>query len=186
MSEGLDRVRVWQKRSAVRRVPVSSFAGALLLAGSLLAPGVASADDAQTQAAEALFRQAKVLMERGELEEACEKFAASHALEPGLGTLLFLGDCYERSGRFASALETFESAAKLAAERGDESREHLASVRAKALGPRVPRLEIASSARLPADLRITINGAPFDEKDFDSAMPRDEGDYEIRFSAPGR
>lgn len=166
-----------------RRAPIC----AAVLAGAVLAaPAIASADDAQTQAAEALFRQAKVLMERGELEEACEKFAASHALEPGLGTLLFLGDCYERSGRFASALQTFEDAAKLAGERDDDSRAHLASVRAKALGPRVPRLEIERGESQPDNLQITINGVPFDQRSFGRAVPRDEGEYEIRFSAPGR
>jgi serine/threonine-protein kinase len=161
-------------------------AAVLCAALTFLVPPAASADDAQTDAAEALFRQAKALMDRGELEEACEKFAASNALEPGLGTLLFLGDCYERSGRFASALATFESAAKLALERGDDSRTHLASVRAKALGPRVPTLVIESAESLPDDLLITINGDPFEERDLNRRVPHDEGQYEIRFSAPGR
>lgn len=161
---------------------------AVLCAAALtfIAPAAAWADDAQTDAAEALFRQAKALMDRGELEEACEKFAASNALEPGLGTLLYLGDCYERSGRFASALATFESAAKLAVERGDENRSHLASVRAKALGPRVPTLVIESAEALPDDLLITINGDPFAEGDLNRRVPHDEGQYEIQFSAPGR
>src|SRR5262245_66163384 len=109
--------------------PRSGIAAVLIAIAALATAPKAAADDAQTQAAEALYRQAKALMERGELAEACEKFAASHALEPGLGTLLYLGDCYERSGRFASALETFEAAAQLAEERGDGAREPFASGR---------------------------------------------------------
>src|SRR5262245_7904147 len=69
-----------------------------------------SAQDAQSQAAEALYRQAKSLMAQEKYSEACEKFSASQALEPGLGTLLYLGDCYERAGRFASALSIFHEA----------------------------------------------------------------------------
>src|SRR5262245_65830864 len=99
----------------------------------------AGAQNAQSQAAEALFRQAKGLMGQGQYAEACEKFSASQSLEPGLGTLLYLGDCYEHAGRFASALDTFEEARKFAQSRGDAEREHLASVRAAALEPRVPR-----------------------------------------------
>lgn len=147
--------------------------------------GSARADEAQTQAAEALYRQARGLMQRGELDAACEKFAASHALEPGVGTLLHLGDCYERAGRFASAFQSFEAAAQLAEERSDGPRQRLANVRAKALSPRLPRLELRSTAEAPPGLQITLNGAPVAPGDLDQPLPKDEGQYEIRFSAPG-
>lgn len=143
------------------------------------------AQDAQSQASEALFRQAKTLMGKGEFAEACEKFSASHELEPGVGTLLYLGDCYEHAGRFASALDTFRQARVLAQARGDRERDHLASVRSVALEPRVPRLEIRVGAEQPADLQITINGAPLERRDFNRALQRDSGAYELRFSAPG-
>jgi len=145
------------------------------------------AQDAQSQAAEALFRQAKALMTKGEFAEACEKFSASHELDPGVGTLLYLGDCYERAGRFASALDTFRQARVLAQARGDRERDrdHLASVRSAALEPRVPKLEIRVGAEQPADLQITLNGAPVDRGELNRALPRDSGSYELRFSAPG-
>src|SRR5215510_1523736 len=84
--------------------------------------GPAQNHQAESQAAEALFRQAKSLMAQGQYGEACEKFSASQSLEPGLGTLLFLGDCYEHAGRFASALSTFAEARKFAQSRGDSER----------------------------------------------------------------
>jgi tetratricopeptide (TPR) repeat protein len=157
-----------------------------LLAGLCSLPSSAAAQAPEAQAAEALFRQARSLMDAGAFAEACEKFAASHALEPGLGTLLYLGDCYERSGRLASALGTFHAAEQLARERGDAARQHLASVRAAALAPRAPTLEVRRrvGARVP-DLDITLNGAPLRESDLNRAVPRDAGQYEIRFSAPG-
>jgi tetratricopeptide (TPR) repeat protein len=146
----------------------------------------AQAQEARVQAAEALFQQAKGLMEHGDLQEACDKFAASQALEPGLGTLLYLGNCYERAGRFASALATFRAATELADTRGDVARRHLSSVRASALEPRVPTLEIRTgSAAQPPDLQITINGTPINRSDLDRPLLRDQGRHEIRFSAPG-
>jgi tetratricopeptide (TPR) repeat protein len=161
-----------------------SIAGVLALC--LAWAPLASAQTAESQAAEALFRQAKALMEKGELEPACEKFAASQALEPGLGTLLYLGDCYERAGRFASALATFREAKKLAEERGDAARLRLAEVRVSALAPRVPTLEIHNGPAPQAiELQITVGGAPLTRADLGRRLPRDAGQYEIRFSAPG-
>lgn len=144
------------------------------------------AQDAQSQASEALFRQAKGLMAQGQYAEACEKFSASQSLEPGLGTLLYLGDCYEHAGRFASALSTFAEARQFAQSRNDTEREHLASVRAAALEPRVPRLELrVGSEPLPDGLQITLNGSPLERAELNHPLPRDAGSYQLHFSAPG-
>lgn len=162
----------------------SSIAGVLAL--SLAGAPRAAAQSAESQAAEALFRQAKALMEQGELASACEKFAASQALEPGLGTLLYLGDCYERAGRFASALATFREAKAVAEERDDAARLRLAQVRVSALEPRVPTLEIRNGPAPQAiELQITVGGAPLPRAELGRRVPRDAGSYEIRFSAPG-
>jgi hypothetical protein len=173
-------------------MPVGTFrrgalSGALsiALAATSFSPR-AIAQTAESQAAEALFRQAKSLMDQGDLEPACEKFAASQALEPGLGTLLYLGDCYERAGRFASALATFREGAKLAEERDDPTRLRLAQVRVSALEPRAPKLEIRpASAPQNIELQITVAGAPMPLSDLGRPVPHDAGRYEIRFSAPG-
>jgi tetratricopeptide repeat protein len=173
-------------------MPVGTFRGAVLcgalsiaLAATAFSPS-AVAQSAESQAADALFRQAKALMDQGDLEPACEKFAASQALEPGLGTLLYLGDCYERAGRFASALATFRDAAELAEQHDDATRLRLAQVRVSALEPRAPKLEIRPpSAPQKIDLQITVAGAPLPSSDLGRPLPHDAGRYEIRFSAPG-
>jgi tetratricopeptide (TPR) repeat protein len=158
----------------------------LVLGASATCAAEARAQSAESQAAEALFRQAKALLDRGDLEPACEKFKASQALEPGLGTLLYLGDCYERAGRFASALLTFREATQLAEQREDEGRLRLARVRVSALEPRAPTLEIKRGpAPQAAELQITVGGAPLPESEIGQRVPRDAGRYEIRFSAPG-
>jgi tetratricopeptide repeat protein len=171
---------------------VGRFRGAALYAALSMALTAtafttrAAAQSAESQAAEALFRQARSLMDQGDLEPACEKFAASQALEPGLGTLLYLGDCYERAGRFASALATFREASTLAEERDDPTRLRLAQVRVSALEPRAPKLEIRpAAAPQKIELQITVAGAPLPASDLGKPLPHDAGRYEIRFSAPG-
>ena len=148
-------------------------------------PG-ASAQDAKSDAAEALFEQARDLVGSGKLAEACDKVAASNALEPGVGTLLYLGDCYERTGRFASAITTFRQAGALAREREDNERAHVAEVRSAALQPRTPKLElrVAKKAELPG-LQITLNGTPIAQKSWNVPQFEDAGVYEVRVAAPG-
>lgn len=168
-----------------RRLQAVACASLIVLSGSSWA-APAAAQSAESQAAEALFRQAKGLLDKGELDQACEKFAASQALEPGLGTLLYLGDCYERAGRFASALNTFRTAAALAEERDDAERLRLARIRVSALEPRAPKLEIRNGpAPQGLDLVITVGGVPLASTDVGRPLVRDAGTYDIRFSAPG-
>jgi len=50
-----------------------------------------------------LFQKGVELMAIGKSAEACEKFDSSHQLDPALGTMLRLADCYERTGKTASA-----------------------------------------------------------------------------------
>ena len=57
----------------------------------------------QIATAQALFDEGKRLHKDKNFQEACPKFEASHRIDPGLGTLLYLGDCYEEIGRTASA-----------------------------------------------------------------------------------
>ena len=49
--------------------------------------------------ATALFKEARELMDRGEIAAACDKFAESQRLEPAGGTLLNLAVCNEKRGR---------------------------------------------------------------------------------------
>src|SRR6185295_18781275 len=65
-------------------------------------------------AAEALFGEAKKLAAAGKYAEACPKFAESNRLDRGAGTMIHLGDCYEKNKQSASAWATYKEAASAA------------------------------------------------------------------------
>src|SRR5690606_16859153 len=118
----------------------------LMLGGQALAQGT----PADKAAAEALFQQGQRLLDAQRVEEACEKFRASQQLDAGLGTMLYLADCYEQAGRTASAWAVFKEAASVAASRGETSREEIARVRAEALEARLSHVIIRTPQPLPS------------------------------------
>src|SRR5687768_6154338 len=89
------------------------------------APRLASAQGDKATA-EALFAEGRRLMSSGDFKTACPKFAASQKLDPGLGTSLNLADCYEKSGKTASAWAEFRDAAAAAHRVGSKDREQVA------------------------------------------------------------
>src|SRR4051794_15936451 len=108
----------------------------------------ARAQDAMAKAtAEALFADGTRLVARGDYRAACPKLAASQRLDPGVGTGLYLADCYERLGLVASAWAEFRSAsaAARAAGSGEREREQVAADRAKALESKLSLLVINTS-----------------------------------------
>jgi len=160
-----------------------SVAAPLVAALVLLAPA-ATAQEADTQAAVALFNQGKALFDDGDYEGACRKLEASQKLDPAVGTLLYLGDCNEKQGKSASALAAFEAAAQLAEERGDK-RKQIATVRAKALEPSVSSLKVV--VLTPVDgLVVRRNGVEILADTLGTAVPVDAGEYTIEATAPGR
>ncbi len=160
----------------------------LALAGvcvSLSVAAPAAADASDKAAAEALFQQAKNLMGQKQYQEACEKFRTSQELDAGLGTLLHLGDCYEKLGRTASAWATFEEAASVAAGRGDVGRQQVAQSRAARLKPQLSYVVIRSAQPLPSGAVVSRDGRPVPEALWGSPVPVDPGTLTIRVTAPG-
>jgi serine/threonine-protein kinase len=159
-----------------------TVAGQLLIA--LPASGAPTA--AEKAAAEALFQEATELVAAGNLTQACEKFEASNAIEPGLGVKLWLADCYDRAGRTASAWGLFSEAAALAQQSGQTERERAANQRASELEKRLSRLELKLPAEgLPNGLVVTLDGATIPEASLGSALPIDPGTHTVGLKAPG-
>jgi len=144
---------------------------------------VSAADKA---AAEALFDRGLALMKEGKLEEACTRFEQSNNIEHGIGTMLYLADCYEQSGRTASAWALFREASSEAQAAGQLERAQAGRQRAARLEPNLSRLviEVPQESRV-AGLEVTRNGAVIPKGLWGEALPVDPGEARIEVRAPG-
>ncbi len=151
--------------------------------------GVSSVSSAaDPAAAQSLFDDAKRLMKAGRYTEACPKLEESGRLDPGMGTLFQLADCYEHVGRTASAWAAFVELAGRAKAAAQPAREKAARDRANLLEPKLPRLMIRVQMSGPdaiAGLAITRDGEPVGSAQWGTAVPVDPGEHRIAVSAPG-
>lgn len=137
-------------------------------------------------AAQALFDEAKRLVQSGDFAAACPKFRASYELDPGGGTLLNLADCHARAGRTASAWSLFKEAEVMAQrdgrpERVDYARRNVRELEAQLVYLRV---SVGPEARVPG-LSLSVDGVPLAEAAWGSALPVDPGAHVLRAEAPG-
>jgi hypothetical protein len=154
---------------------------------SLLASvGLASAEGERSARADALFHQAELLLSANQVEAACAKFEASQAQETGLGTLLHLGDCYERTGRTASAWHAFLEAEAVARTKKDTEREQVATERVAALEPKLSRVVfvVPSTSRVPG-LTVRLGENTIPAGSWGSIIPVDAGIQHITVAAKG-
>ncbi len=157
---------------------------ALCLALSLTLPAQAQTGGANP-AAEALFDEGRSLAAKGHFAEACPKFEASEQLDPGLGTLLNLAECYEKLGKTASAWAEYREAIPLARAAGSKVRQDLATQRAAALESRLSTLTIHAPSGAAA-VEIHRDGVLVQPAELGSAIPVDPGPHKIEASAPGK
>jgi hypothetical protein len=161
---------------------IVAIAAALVVA---LAPALAHAapTDAAAQA-ELLFDQGKKLLESGNVAAACPKFSESARLDPGVGVALFLGDCYQRDGKTASAWAAFRDAEQLATKQGDKGRERIAHERATLLESKLVKLVIAAKDAV-AGLVVKRDGLVIGVPSLGVEVPVDPGSHTVEASAPG-
>jgi hypothetical protein len=172
------RMRAWQRSC-----------GATMGLALFLAARSAAAEPSGTEraAAETLFQQGTELLANKQYAQACEKFEGSQQLDPALGTLLRLADCYDRVGKTASAWTSFRDAASLAGSRNEGERQRIASERAVDLEKRMPKVELKMDPRTrPSGLEIRLNGANIPAASWDTPLPVDPGKQKIDATAPGR
>lgn len=145
----------------------------------------ARADDSSVAAATVLFDEGIKLMDAGRVAEACPKLARSQSLAPSGGTLLALGECYEKTGRTASAWLAFREAAARAASAGKRDAEASALERAKRLEPLFSRLAISIPQATRVDgLEVKRDGTIVKEAELGVPVPTDPGPHEIVATAP--
>lgn len=167
----------------------------LLLPGAAVAalltfasPALADPTAADKAASDSLFKEAKGLMAEGHVNEACPKLEESQRLDPTPGTLLNLGDCYERStpSRTASAWGAFRQAEAMSRQRSDADRQAEAARRAEPIEPVLSKvvLRVAPAARV-AGLEVKWDGRAIGAGLLGSAFPVDSGEHTIEAGAPG-
>src|SRR5438132_1600692 len=130
-----------------------------LSTAAMLAASPVRADPSASEraAAEALFQQGTSLMQDKQFAKACDKFEGSNQLDPALGTMLRLADCYDRVGKTASAWAVFRESASLARTRNEGEREKIAADRAADLEKRLSKIELKVDAKnAPPGLEIRL------------------------------
>jgi hypothetical protein len=168
---------------------ITRWMAAAAIGAALLAPGAARADvsAADKAAAEALFNHAKSLMKEGRYPEACSKFQESQRIDPGIGTMLYMADCFEKNGQTASAWAEFLEAAAAAKAAGQAEREQKARDRAAALEPKLSRLSITVSPGGELEgLVVKRDGTVIHKALWGTPVPLDPGEHTIEATAPGR
>ncbi|HYQ45112.1 MAG TPA: tetratricopeptide repeat protein [Polyangiaceae bacterium] len=169
----------------MRRIEIWVCASLLGLPATVCAQNAGNHNQAT---AEALFGEGRSLAAKGRYAEACPKFEASQQLDPGLGTVLNLADCYEKLGKTASAWAEYRDAIPLARASGSKVRLDLATSRAAALESHLSRLTIRASAAASSvhGLEIRRDGTAVLQAELDSALPVDPGPHTVEASAPGK
>jgi hypothetical protein len=158
----------------------------LSAACTLAAPGVARAQSSSDAAtARALFTEGRKLLDEGKVEQACPKFQESLRLKPGIGTRFNLADCWEKSGRTASAWGEFLEVANAAKAQGQKDRESVARERARALEGKLSYLVIETEETDP-ELRVTRDGVEVGRGAFGTAVPIDPGVHAVEASSPNK
>src|SRR5690242_2864398 len=142
---------------------------------------------ADKAAAEALFDQGRAAMQEGDFGKACGLLERSQHIDPGVGTLLYLAECYEKSGRSASAWATFREAADAADRAKESGRARTGRDRAARLEPLLSRLtiQVAPESQQIQGIAIERAGQLVQPATWNVPVPVDPADYTIKASAPG-
>jgi hypothetical protein len=165
-----------------RSFPAAVVSLSLALAPARFAQAQGATDSAT---AESLFNEALALLANQKVAEACPKLEASQRLDPGVGTLLYLADCYQQLGRTASAWGTFREAAYLA-KAGKDDRESVAVESARTLEPQLSYLTVEVTPPPGVTLDIQRDGKPMADALWNTAIPVDPGKHTVQASAAGK
>ena len=143
--------------------------------------GAAAPAAAPSQEAGKLFDKARAAFKAGNFAEACPAFEQSYTLEPALGTLLNLGSCLEKQGRFASASLRYNDAVGWSLRTHEADREQYARKLSNDVKPKVSWLAISSSEDLDLKvdtLTVRVTPTPI-------SLPVDPGLHSLVTDKPG-
>lgn len=157
----------------------------LALALLLVLMAFARSARADNATAEALFNDAKKLMDQGKFSEACPKLEESQRLDPGMGTQFHLAYCYEKVGKTASAWSLYLEVAGAAKAVGQVERERVSRSSAAALEKKLSRLTIVVPA--PAEgIAVKRDNIDLSRVIWGTPIPVDPGEHTVTASAPNK
>lgn len=162
------------------RPRVRLLASTAIAAAALAVAAPSRADEAAT--AEALFREGRRAMTRGDWADAVARLRESQRLEPAPGTLLNLAIAEEKVGRLAAAWEHARAAADQLPPSDD--RQKLARDLHEALDKRLPRLVLRPTAASDR-AGVRLDGVALGAASFGVPLPMDPGRHEVVVRAPG-
>ena len=135
--------------------------------------------------AQSLFDQARALMDKGAIADACPRFADSERLDPGGGhrprSRALLREARQARARVRHVQRSHQP---LITEQRHE-REKFARDRAAALAPRLPRLTLKVTDAPPA-AEVRLDGTRVPESAWGTATAVDPGEHAIEATAPDR
>jgi len=155
------------------------------LAVCLIPAAAFAAGETDEAAARVLFAEGRKLAAGNDYVAACPKFEESFRLDPGIGTSFNLADCWEHTGRTASAWGRFLSVAATARVAGQSEREQVARERAAALEAQLSYL-IVTVTSPQEGLLVQRDAIPVGRASWGLPVPVDPGPHVIQASAPGK
>jgi len=163
----------------------------VLMLAALASPALAAepTEAEKRTVAETIFEQASTAMATHDYATACPKLEEVVRLQPnGIGARLKLAECYEASGRLASAHASYGQAASMASIAGQNDRARVAESKAGALEARLSRLTIKVSAEIAAlpGLSVMRGGLQVTPSVFNEPIAIDGGRYTVVAAADGR
>ena len=159
---------------------------ALLVSSVAFAPSVAFAASPAAQAA-ARDAQGRKLMAAHDYTAACAKFEESQSIAPSIAASLDLGACYEKSGKLASAWNTYKAAAAAAVSAHQKAHAQAAHKAMSRVESKISRITInvPDNAR-GSGLEVRVDGSAVEPSDFGNALPKDGGGHDIEATASGK
>lgn len=155
----------------------------------LVFPGVVFADEtAPPTDHESLYDEALRAMDAKDYATACPMLEqVTRAVPDGLGAKFSLAECYEESGRLATAYEMFLRVETQTRAKGQAERREKAAARAVALESRLARLTIVVPQSLASGfgIRVTLDDMPIDASKWGTARFVDAGTHQVGVVAKG-
>ena len=174
---------------------VASLASLVAFAVVVGSAGAARAEDSDV--AQELFNLGVADLKQERYETACAALEKSYGLDGNIGTLIALGDCFERWGKLHSAATHFEALIARVSGAGAATSVHRAGQLEYAetalarITPKIPELELIYPTPNDPALRVLLDGRTLDALPAGASPSEqgarvDPGHHVIETQAPGR